>query len=476
MAGALGAVAIAALTAQAAFAATVHVQNTHNAGPGSLRRAVAQANPGDTIVVPAGTYRLRTGELLIEDPLTIKGAGASKTIVNARGESRVMELTAAADPVVISGLTITGGREQYGGGIMNAGQLTLRRDVLRGNRAAGESFNSGGGIQNTGTLKLIHTVMRHNRTSASAEGFGGAIGAGSSPPHTTGPVTILRSRLVRNSAPVDGFGGAISWQTSNNTQDASLTIAKSTLAFNTAIGGSLFSAPGGAIFFNPYDSAGVEIGLEVRSSTFAHNRAVTPGSQSWGGAIAFQPRVFASGGSAPLTLVNSTITENIAGGQGGSGYGGGIWISALANTGGTVVQTFTNNTIARNQAAGGGVGGGIYFDSSGSAPPGPPSLLNTIVAQNSAGTGPDCSTAVNSAGHNLERHQSCGLVGPGDQQDTNPMLKPLDDNGGLTKTMALRPGSPAKNRGANLGCPGRDQRGVHRPQGPRCDIGAFEAK
>jgi hypothetical protein len=472
------AVALAGLgcAANSASAATIHVHNTHNAGPGSLRHAVSSADAGDVIVVPGGTYRLTSGELRVDVPLTIRGAGASRTTVNAGFDSRVLELTSAADPVKISRLAITRGREQYGGGILNAGNLTLRRVVVHDNHAADESFSAGGGIANIGSLMLVRSVVRDNRTSAVSEGLGGGISAGQ-PGSVSGQIKILRSVLVRNSAPVDGFGGAIFWQTTNHDGDTGLKIVKSTLAGNSAIGGGLFRAPGGAIFFNPYVSAAVAVSLDIRKTTLADNRAYTSDSESWGGAIGVQARAFAAGSSIPVNIVNSTLTENKAGGHGGDGFGGGIWIDALADTGGSVPLAFTNATIARNAALGdAGEGGGIYFSSIGSAAPGPPTLLNTIVAQNSASTGSDCNTALDSAGHNLERHASCGFTAAGDQQETNPLLEALADNGGPTRTMALRPGSPAKNHGSNLGCPATDQRGVRRPQGNRCDVGAYEAR
>jgi len=56
----------------------------------------------------------------------------------------------------------------------------------------------------------------------------------------------------------------------------------------------------------------------------------------------------------------------------------------------------------------------------------------------------------------------------------DPLLGPLADNGGPNKTMALQPGSPAIDAGNNTTCPGTDQRGILRPQGSICDIGAFE--
>ena len=68
--------------------------------------------------------------------------------------------------------------------------------------------------------------------------------------------------------------------------------------------------------------------------------------------------------------------------------------------------------------------------------------------------------------------------GPTDIVPNAPLsaiLKPLADNGGPTKTHALPAGSPALNASpANSGCKPTDQRGVTRPQGAACDIGAFE--
>ena len=57
----------------------------------------------------------------------------------------------------------------------------------------------------------------------------------------------------------------------------------------------------------------------------------------------------------------------------------------------------------------------------------------------------------------------------------DPLLAPLADNGGPTLTFAVLPGSPAVDAGNSSGCPATDQRGVKRPQGSACDIGAFEA-
>jgi hypothetical protein len=103
---------------------------------------------------------------------------------------------------------------------------------------------------------------------------------------------------------------------------------------------------------------------------------------------------------------------------------------------------------------------------------------NTIVAGGSATSGPDCNGTVTSAGHNLDDGHGCGFTAAPAGTDlitTNPDLGPLQNNGGSLPTMALLAGSPAIDAGSNTGCPALDERGVARPQGTACDIGAYES-
>src|SRR5207247_10700018 len=116
-----------------------------------------------------------------------------------------------------------------------------------------------------------------------------------------------------------------------------------------------------------------------------------------------------------------------------------------------VTATLTNVTISANSA---GVGGGI------SQTIGSVRLKNTIVANN---TGGNCSVPVVSLGNNLDSGNTCALTGPGDLINVNPMLGPLQNNGGPTDTHALAAGSPAADAAANPGRPATDQRGAARP-------------
>ncbi|MFE1290625.1 choice-of-anchor Q domain-containing protein [Streptomyces sp. NPDC058751] len=185
------------------------------------------------------------------------------------------------------------------------------------------------------------------------------------------------------------------------------------------------------------------------------------------------------------TVVNSTIADNHVTDDWDrpgslSGYGGGIDIR------GTGLVDIRNSTITGNTATDGGGGINIapaYLDSLPSSvtdivnlPLGHLVLENTIIAENTIGrTTSDCKNvfaAIESRGNNLDSGNNCHLAAEGDLPSRDPRLAPLGDNGGPTDTVALLPGSPALD--AARDCPSTDQRGVLRPQGPACDIGAFE--
>jgi hypothetical protein len=95
---------------------------------------------------------------------------------------------------------------------------------------------------------------------------------------------------------------------------------------------------------------------------------------------------------------------------------------------------------------------------------------NTIIADN----GGDCEGRIDAGSNNLDSDGTCWGSGASGFTRASPSLGPLQDNGGATPTHALLPGSPAIDAGSNPVCPATDQRGVTRPKGLRCDIGAFE--
>ena len=185
------------------------------------------------------------------------------------------------------------------------------------------------------------------------------------------------------------------------------------------------------------------------------------------------------GSSGMTTIRNSTISGNKALGtvNPANGKGGGIVMSSNLN--GQGVLTMHNTTIANNEAVTGG--GGIYGSPVGGLVP-ELTFINTIVANNAAPSGVSClieGGIFMSLGYNLEDSNTCNFNQPNDLVNTDPMLGPLQDNGGETWTHALLPGSLAIDQiptGVN-GCGTTlitDQRGIPRPQGATCDIGSFE--
>ncbi|MCC3650618.1 CSLREA domain-containing protein [Streptomyces sp. S07_1.15] len=351
------------------------------AGTCSLRAAVMAANarPGSTITLPAGRYKLTippnprlligphvdpaTGDLNVQAPTTVQGAGARTTIIDGSRLDRVFRTRADTR---LSDLTITGGvakqrevpfTDPGGGGIANAKNLTLRRVAVTGNSA--------------------------------------------------------------------GYGGGIF-----NIPNSHLELIESTVSGNAA-------GEAGGIRF---DDSGT-----VTNSTISDNRVTDPGDR-------------------PGSL---------------GGYGGGVDIRGLGHV------KILNSTITGNSAPhGGGVNiAPAYLDSLPSPIPeiidlplGRLTLQNSIVAGNTGeDSSGDCKRAfadIESQGHNLDSDGSCRLTAAGDLPSRAALVGPLADNGGPTDTRALLPGSPALDAAAH--CPATDQRGVPRPQGAACDIGAYE--
>jgi CSLREA domain-containing protein len=205
--------------------------------------------------------------------------------------------------------------------------------------------------------------------------------------------------------------------------------------------------------------------LDVKRSLIADNRADGEETTPVGGGIEID-----NIGSAALE--NTTVAKNIArNGPGDDGQGGGIYTSANLD--------LHNVTIAENEAAPPGVGsnGGGLFQNFGVSTTLRTLATNTLVARNvgrnCGGTAdPHAIQATNGLSDELAQ-PSCNAPGSTNVLVADTRLGSLADNGGPTDTMALLDGSPGIDAGAS--CPAADQRGVARPQGARCDIGAYEA-
>jgi hypothetical protein len=410
---------------------TFTVKNLADSGADSLRAAViaANSNPGNDVIKFTGglhgTVVLTSGELVLTDGLRIGGPGANRLVVSGNDASRVFQIGSGV-PVGIDGLTVAHGHAAgQGGGIFNAGILTVSDSILSDNTAVGISGTTlgavvdafGGGIFNTGTLAVGHTRFVHNQ-SIGADGISSTIGSSaiggaiSSVGTPTAPSaakvshsTFLGNQAIGGAAGIGasraGLGGAI-----QNSAGA-FTVSDSLFQDNRAIGGLDNGVPGG--FGTGVGGAIANVAragsalLVVSHSTMTNNQAVGGaagagpiGQDGRGGAIV---NYIFGGVPLPVTVTatahvdHSTLFGNEAvGGAGptsGNGQGGGI-----ANLNGGVL-TVSDSVIARNRAIGGagvgnggnGQGGGIFND--GPTPVGTPnlSLRRSLVVLNRADGG-----------------------------------------------------------------------------------------
>lgn len=230
-----------------------------------------------------------------------------------------------------------------------------------------------------------------------------------------------------------------------------LTITSSTIAGNkaTSVGGY---AQGG--------------GIETRAGTLVIRRSLIAGNQALGG----------DGGSgggidgfATITIEDSTISGNQT-----TETGGGLSIFDIPSQSGPL--RISGSTITKN-TAGNETGGLLTWAAL--------EIDSTIVAGNTAGANPDCwvDTLTDATNTLIGVNDGCGAIVDGDSGNLagsgaiprNPKLADLAANGGPTRTHALKAGSPAIDAAGAAPCSTpKDQRGVARPKGPACDIGAFE--
>jgi len=367
--------------------------------------------------------------------------------------------TVAADGV--SFLTNTAPDTTGGeGGAIFSQNVTLNNGVLGGNSA----FDTGGAVEVTGTASVTGTIFTDND---STNNVGGAI-------DYSGALTVTNATFGGASASQgnnsDAGGGAIA-----TINGASLTVTDSTFQNDGQNG----SAPGGAIFdggnspvtvtgstfltnaagSGPGGAIDMEGPSGIATQTLTVTGSTFQGDQAAGSGGAIEVSLSSNQSSATVPITNSTFEGNTAATAGGA-------VSLDNPNGGSAAMTLRNDTLAQNSAP---TGGGVNSD------PG----LTLIASIVSASTGPNCSGAIGDGGSNLTFAGGAGSscpTGGTDVSGQDPLLGPLQANPpGQTETMALGAGSPAIDRVAS-GCPppATDQRGVTRPQGPACDIGAFE--
>jgi hypothetical protein len=283
-------------------------------------------------------------------------------------------------------------------------------------------------------------------------------------------------------------GGAILVEGGNgNWEPASLRLSKSIVENGHGWGVNIWS--GGAIFVDAGRDTAHGGQVEVYRSTIRNNVAQNGGAIWVGGG----QNDMAKGGS--VTISRSLLTGNHAAQSGGAIYldrdfatnttEGTVTIGSSTLAGNTAVDTggaigvhinvetastmIVASTIAGNSADRyGGLQGSSTYACHG--------IRGSILAGNAdSGVGPDCSGLLDSLGSNLilDEDGCTILYQPNDLVGIDPLLGPLDDNGGFTRTRAPLEGSPAIDANATP-CGGDDQRDVARPQGDSCDIGAVE--
>jgi len=429
--------------AMQAHAASITVINTNDNGPGSLRQALAIANDGDTISFTViGTLQLTSGGLLIAKNVTISYPGINQFSIDGNQALFVFGLF-PGKTAVISNLTVTNG--QFG--IWNEqGMLTVSNCMVSGNSADGLYNHEGMLTVNNSVVSLNladgllndHAELTITNCIISGNAFFGLENHTFDLPPRNDPVLDEGLVTIDNSI-VSGNAGPGVYNQGN------MTILNSTLTGNSGQGDF-----GGGIRNGSFKA--------VASTVAVINSTISENSAQGGGGISNEYGL--------VSIVNSTISSNSAADGGGAvfNYAGALQIA--------------NSTISGNSAVS---GGGVYNvpDQFGAATI---ETGNTIFDAGASGENifNDAGT-VTSHGYNLSSDDGGGyLTGTGDQINTDPLLGPLQNNGGPTFTHALLLRSPAIDAGdpSFTPPPSSDQRGSPfvRVFSGRIDIGSFEAQ
>jgi large repetitive protein len=438
---------------------------------------LAPTGAGTAMVVDHSSITKNTGQTIDVDPsdgdgtLTMRDSTFSDNTSGEEGASQLIDI----DP-------------SDGNGELTIQRTTMERNTIADFAQGIIDFDPSGDTLDS-TIDITDSTFRANTTG----GNDGLLQVDPSA-NDAGPVamTIARS-LFDGNGTGNGDGGVIGFYAFEDGSEPSpvdLTISDSTFTDNFA--GTQGSGFGGAIDWEQPALPDGKGRLVISGSTFAGNHAGSgdANGQSAGGAISFD------GGA--LEVVNSTFNANRIDGTFFGDGGGAVFVFPESST-----ATFTDSTIDGNQATGRAFGGGIAaeeFDrptrgrharSAAAAPSSdtPVVITGSIVAGNTeepaqdvpsrstaaaAATEPsDCAGLIGSGGHNIESADTCDFDQTGDQQNSDPKVAALADNGGPTATMAIGKESPAFDKGGDA-CEKTDQRGVTRPQFAHCDIGAFE--
>jgi hypothetical protein len=446
-----------ALSCVSSVAGTLTVTSSLDNGPGSLRATIGSAAPGDVVQFDPslnGQVVLLASQLTVTRELKIEGPGADQITISGGNRTRILFATA---PLTLVGVTLQNGLGDGGALLVMRARASVVGCTFVDNAAPN---GLGGAIYNPGS-PVEFSRCKFLRNTAAGFGLGGVFFGSPDAAvtmtdciftenfaHDGGAIfadaelTLIRCVFTENSIPTDGIAGAV---------------------FNpypTSVNGCVFTGnsageggEGGALFLGD----GV-----IRDSVIAGN------------AVGSTSQEDAQGGGiwnfGTLRIENSTIANNTSGAQ---SQGAGIY-----NDG---VLILDNSTISGNSAGESSSGGGVFNEDDDGAWV---SVANTIIARNSALAGPDYFGAFVSRGYNLIGNTDANTgATANDFINIDPVLGPLQDNGGPTATMALLKGSVAIDHGDPAFDPNTfvppmmmDQRSAPRLIADRLDIGAYEAE
>jgi len=396
----------------------------------SLRAAVMETNAlegADTIEIAAGVFAFAimgadedgaaSGDLDIDDDVTLRGAASDATFIDAAALDRVFEIIEGTAPRSVgfehmtlrNGFLSGGGLESGGAGVRVANGVHLALDdvVVRDNRST-HSFG-GVAIDSQGCIEGVHVRVLGNRDTKET---GSAFAVAALRNYEVDSSVDRGACLVLEDSEISGnladIAGAI------EADYAPTTLRRTLVSDNEA-------RASGAMLFNLAADALLE------NVTITGNRG--------------NPGAILNDGGSHLTLVDSTVTANTG-------------VPGLGATVGGIQD----------------VHGGFGFTF----------LANTILSGNGPGfIADDCERATSLGGNIVGDSARCHFdAGPSDQLDADPALGPLADNGGFTRTHL--PGGAAIDRGTAQNCLATDQRGVERPLDgdedgiAACDVGAVE--
>jgi len=406
------------------------VANLNDSGSGSFRDAATSALSGDTITFApglSGTMYLASGQITIANSVTVVGPVGNGIVIS--GANSPVSISAGAT-VSVSNLTFSNGAaSNYGGVVSNSGTLTLTKCIFTNNAVDANHTSWVGTVSNQNNLTVANCSFTGNTVSVANYG-GGAI--------SSNGILTVKSTVFNGNASSEGAISASGTLTvencgfSKNNPGAVYVDSGFATIQGSAFDTNISSGSGGALRINQATN------VAVTNSTFTGNQAQVGGAIYNGGGV--------------LRITSSTIVQNSTSGSYTFSNGGGI--DAYSGTT-TVTSSIVAGNISTNSPSNYPIGSDIDF-ASGTLTSGGSNLIG------------DGSTTnfVNGTNHDIIGTTAAPI---------NPMVGALASNGGPTYTIALLKGSLAIDADyAGTGSVIADQRGIHRPQGVRNDIGAFE--